>query len=369
MDNKKKRIILNTKQADEIDFNRKSFKYYFNKPIQVKKNSTLKHQGTHYITNDPSLAYTNGILNLKYMNVDQTTLVQSGFTNVYARFYTIDLSTNDVHYVGNGTGAIINVTVFKDWGGGVSPPPYRIEVANLIEGGSGYSVGDTFTIHQSTLGGSHDSSITFNITNVMTSQKYLDDTGKLVDTNSISLDSNYYEYSAYQPGIISQYTNNLGQGAEVRFGVNAARVPYTYEIITNGHSFLVGTVLWINKNKIYYDVSQAGGYYTPQKITITSVTPPNAPTSSDPTKSYLINIKGLLNDAGTVTTSERTADMFAYTSKRNDKLTNEKAHEYKIGDLDEQIIMGIELDFKNIISDSLLGLSVVTDAIVDLIIE
>ena len=369
MDNKKKRIILNTKQADEIDFNRKSFKYYFNKPIQVKKNSTLKHQGTHYITNDPSLAYTNGILNLKYMNVDQTTLVQSGFTNVYARFYTIDLSTNDVHYVGNGTGAIINVTVFKDWGGGVSPPPYRIEVANIIEGGSGYSVGDTFTIHQSTLGGSHDSSITFNITNVMTSQKYLDDTGKLVDTNSISLDSNYYEYSAYQPGIVSQYTNNLGQGAEVRFGVNAARVPYTYEIITNGHSFLVGTVLWINKNKIYYDVSQAGGYYTPQKITITSVTPPNAPTSSDPTKSYLINIKGLLNDAGTVTTSERTADMIAYTSKRINKLTNEKVNEYKIGDLDEQIIMGIELSFKNIVSDSVLGLSVVTDAIVDLIIE
>ena len=369
MDNKKKRIILNTKQADEIDFNRKSFKYYFNKPIQVKKNSTLKHQGTHYITNDPSLAYTNGILNLKYMNVDQTTLVQSGFTNVYAQFYTIDLSTNDVHYVGNGTGAIINVTVFKDWGGGVSPPPYRIEVANLIEGGSGYSVGDTFTIHQSTLGGSHDSSITFNITNVMNSQKYLDDTGKLVDTNSISLDSNYYEYSAYQPGIISQYTNNLGQGAEVRFGVNAARVPYTYEIITNGHSFLVGTVLWINKNKIYYDVSQAGGYYTPQKITITSVTPPNAPTSSDPTKSYLINIKGLLNDAGTVTTSERTADMVAYTSKRINKLTNEKVNEYKIGDLDEQIIMGIELSFKNIVSDSVLGLSVVTDAIVDLIIE
>ena len=369
MDNKKKRIILNTKQADEIDFNRKSFKYYFNKPIQVKKNSTLKHQGTHYITNDPSLAYTNGILNLKYMNVDQTTLVQSGFTNVYAQFYTIDLSTNDVHYVGNGTGAIINVTVFKDWGGGVSPPPYRIEVANIIEGGSGYSVGDTFTIHQSTLGGSHDSSITFNITNVMNSQKYLDDTGKLVDTNSISLDSNYYEYSAYQPGIISQYTNNLGQGAEVRFGVNAARVPYTYEIITNGHSFLVGTVLWINKNKIYYDVSQAGGYYTPQKITITSVTPPNAPTSSDPTKSYLINIKGLLNDAGTVTTSERTADMIAYTSKRINKLTNEKVNEYKIGDLDEQIIMGIELSFKNIVSDSVLGLSVVTDAIVDLIIE
>ena len=369
MDNKKKRIILNTKQADEIDFNRKSFKYYFNKPIQVKKNSTLKHQGTHYITNDPSLAYTNGILNLKYMNVDQTTLVQSGFTNVYAQFYTIDLSTNDVHYVGNGSGAVINVTVFKDWGGGVSPPPYRIEVANIIEGGSGYSVGDTFTIHQSTLGGSHDSSITFNITNVMNSQKYLDDTGKLVDTNSISLDSNYYEYSAYQPGIISQYTNNLGQGAEVRFGVNAARVPYTYEIITNGHSFLVGTVLWINKNKIYYDVSQAGGYYTPQKITITSVTPPNAPTSSDPTKSYLINIKGLLNDAGTVTTSERTADMVAYTSKRINKLTNEKVNEYKIGDLDEQIIMGIELSFKNIVSDSVLGLSVVTDAIVDLIIE
>lgn len=368
MDNKK-RIILNTKQANEIDFNRKKFKYYFDKPIQVKKKSTLKHQGTHYITNDPSLAYTNGILNLKDMNVEQATIVQSGFTNVYAQFYTIDLSTNDVHYNGNGTGAIINVAVFKDWGGGQSPPPYRIEVANIIQGGSGYSAGDTFTIHQSTLGGSDDSSITFNITNVMNSQKYLDDTGKLVDTNSISFDSNYYEYSAFQPGIISQYTTNLGQGAEVRFGVDAARVPYTYEIITSGHSFSVGTVLWIDKNKIYYDVSQAGGYYTPQKITITSVTPPNAPTSSDPTKSYLINIKGLLNDVGNITNSKRTADMIAYTSKRNNKLTNEKVHEYKIGDLDEQIIMGIELEFKNVVSDSELGLSVVTDAIIDLIIE
>ena len=365
MDNKKNRIILNTKQADEIDIKRKSFKYYFNKPIQVKKKSTLKHQGTHYITNDLDLIYTNGILNLKDMNVDQNTIVQSGFTNVYAQFYTIDLSTNDVHYVGNGTGAIINVTIFKDLGGG----PYRIEVANIIEGGSGYSAGDSFTIHQSTLGGSHDSTITFNITNVMNSQKYSDDTGKLVDTNSISFDSNYYEYSANQPGIVSQYTTNLGQGAEVRFGVDAARVPYTYEIISSGHSFSVGTVLWINKNTIYHDVSQTGGYYTPQKITITTVTPPNPPTSPDFTKSYLINIKGLLNDAGTVTNSERTADMIAYTSKRNDKLINEKVHEYKIGDLDTQIIMGIELSFKNVVSDSLVGLSIASDVIVDLIIE
>jgi len=366
---KKQRIILNTKEADEVDFNRKNFKYYFNKPIQLKKKSTLKHQATHYITNDPALAYTNGILNLKDMNVDQTTIVQSGFSNVYAQFYTINLSSVDVHYTGNGSGAIINVAVFKDWGGGISPPPYRIEVANIIQGGSGYSAGDTFTIHQSTLGGSDDTSITFNITGVMNSQSFLDDTRKIVDTNSISFDVNYYEYSAFQPGIVSQYTTNLGQGAEVRFGVDAARVPYTYEIITSGHSFKVGTVMWIDKNKIYYDVTQSGGYYTPQKITITSVTPPLAPTSSDPSKSYIIKVKGLLNDVGNITNSQRTGDMIAYTTKRDYKFSNELPFEYKIGDLDPQVIMGAELEFKNVISDSELGLSVVTDAVVDLIIE
>jgi hypothetical protein len=364
----KKRIILNTKESNETNISRKNFKYYFDKPIEVKKKSILKHQGTHYIKNDAQQSYTTGILNLKHISVDQTTIVQSGFSSVYAQFYNININSSDTNYAGPGSSGVLNMVVFRDWGATNSNPPYRIEVANLFLGGSGYVAGETFTIHQSQFGGTHDSSITITIDDVMTSQGEVDDTGKVTNVSDITFDSNYYEYSAGTPGIVSVSTNVLGQGLVLRFGVNSSRVPFLDEIITQGHSFKVGTVLWIDKNKLYYNRSASTGYYTPQKITLTAVTPPLPPATNDPTKAYQMKIKGLLNNVGNITNSEKTGDMIGYTSKRVE-LYNELPFEYKIGDLEPQIIMGMELEFKSVSTTGDVGLSVITDAIVDLVIE
>ena len=364
----KNRIILNTKEADETNVSRKNFKYYFNKPIQVKSKSTLKHQGTHYIKNVAAQSYTNGILSLKDISVDQSTLVQSGFSSVYAQFYNININSSDTDYSGPGSSGVLNMVVFRDWGATNSNPPYRIEVANLFLGGSGYVAGETFTIHQSQFGGTHDSSITITIDDVMTSQGQVDDTGKVTNVSDVTFDSNYYEYSAGTPGIVSVSTNVLGQGLVLRFGVNSARVPFVDEIITSGHSFKVGTVLWIDKNKLYYNRSASTGYYTPQKITLNAVTPPSAPATNDPNKAYYMKIKGLLNDVGNIANSEKTGDMIASTIKRVD-LYNDLPFEYKVGDLEPQIIMGLELEFKSVTSSGNIGLSVITDAIVDLVIE
>lgn len=353
-----KKLILNTKDGIS-DADRKSFQYYLNEPIILNEKSVIKTQA---ISCEPyeGVTYTEGLLNQLYLNVDQSSFSQSSFDNVYAQYYIVNLNT-ETDYSGAGRDAKIDFAVFRDWGATNNDPPYRVEVSALYNNGYGYVAGETFNVPVFEIGGSGTDNVTITITQVVNNQPEVDDYGKITSESHFDFDEDYYEYSAGIPGIVSYYNIDLNNGLRINCGVNAAREAYCNDILLEGHSFLVGTVFWLNKNRIYYDRSSSSGYYTPQKVTVTAVSQ-YVGGNTGTHQFYNIKLRGLDNDSYNIMTTDKSNDVLLY-NKRLIDFENISKTDYKVATLEPQIIQNLQLVIE---TDDGFGLPVNGDLTIDL---
>jgi len=140
---KMKKIVLRTRDADVVDGDRKSFKYYFNKPLLIKDKQTMSLSSiTSELRPQPPPTYDSGLLVIGGLSIDRTTIPSSiygGFT--YIGDFELDLDDSNKCSVFNssgvelssGSGGRLLVFIFQDYGSvGFPKTIERIMIAKRI---------------------------------------------------------------------------------------------------------------------------------------------------------------------------------------------------------------------------------------------
>jgi hypothetical protein len=365
-----KKIILSTKEADNVDADRKNFKYFFNKPLIVKEKETMSLSSiTAELRAGADPVYDSGLLTVSGLSIDETTIPTSIYNTswFYNRFFLVDLDDTNVATVynssggsSNGSGATIRFVVFQDYGTGGFPRTTKI--AYVENSGEGYEAGDYIIVNQNAFPTGYlaqNVNMRIDINSVKT--KRITSQFPTGIITGISLDPSY-------TGEISQTNQNFthspvsnGQGTEFVWGTTTNAI-INVAINDGGYGWEVGDIIWVPKYDVMADTSPSR-FLVPLKVEITSVTSIPLPPPTDPNKFYTIKVSNILNETNNIISSDYTAEALVYNFDFT--LYNEKIKKkYNICNLHPQIIQGININITP--SNTNLGLLDISDLILNL---
>lgn len=342
-----KNIILNTKEADETSADKKSYKYYFNKPIVVKDEKTLSLQAItkKALPAPPPVSYDEGLLTIGNMSIDYSTIPTSIYgTFSYVGEWDLDLDDatkcsvyNSSGGASTGSGATLKFFTFKDYGTSGFPKTSVLGQVNSF--GTNYQTGDYIIINETAFPSGYVVGVVnmrVNITGVSTSEIIEYPKGVI---SGLTLNPSYKgEVSTNSSYTHSPSTQN-GQNTDFVWGSGR---PYLElkQIVDGGVGFSVGDTFWVHKNDA---LPTKTTYFTPFQVEVTAITNTATPPPPNNDAIFRITAKNLLYDFGNITTSKVDTNILIY-NKQNSLFTNrdEKIH-YKICDLPQQVLMGIEI--------------------------
>ena len=328
--------------------------------IYVNKNKFLpSSSGTQFLlplklqvisntpTSTPQPIYDEGLLTIGNTSIDYTTIPTSIYgTFSYVGEWSVDLNdaTKCSVFRSNGgasvgTGATLKFFTFKDYATGGFPKTSVL--AQITSFGKNYRVGDYAIINETAFPTGYVASGTsvnmrVNITGVSTSEIIEYPKGEIT---AITLDQNYIGEASSSANYTHSPSTENGQNTDFIWGSGSQYIELK-EIVDGGVGFAVNDVFWVNKGDA---LPTSSTYLTPFKVSVSSIQNTATPPPPNPDSNFRITAKNLLYDFGNITTSKVDTNILIY-NKQNSLFKNrdEKIH-YKICDLPQQVLMGIEL--------------------------
>lgn len=363
-----KKIILRTKDADIVDGERKSFKYFFNKPMLIKDKETMSLASiTAELRPQSPPVYENGLLVIGGLSIDRTTIPSSIYGSfTYIGDFELDMDDSNVCSVfnssggaSNGSGGRLLVFIFQDYGS--SGFPKTIEIAQVLESGIGYEVNDYIIVNETAFPSGYlatSVNMRVNITRV--------DTTRITTAYPTGVITGLDFDSSYRGEISTTNQNYTHPPTEQGQGLNLTLGTTTNSIIlvslnNGGGGFEVNDIFWVHKRDCMIDTIPST-FLVPLKVQVASTTTIPTPPLTDPNKYYTIKVNNILNDTNNITTSDNTAEALVYNydfTTFNEKIKKK----YNICDLHPQVIQGMHLEVTPSTSGD--GLSSITDFIVD----
>ena len=264
-----KKIILNTTEADETSTDKKNYKYYFNKPIVVKEKSTLslqsitdKEQGLIGSTTPTStgLLHIGGLSPFVYQGTPSNYgWSWSGFKLIEME---IDLTNSAEAEVlasdgftirSDFTGGRLKVFIYED-NVSFSSPQTLMVIAEILDMGSGFEVGEYITIKKRISGLLYTGALqnpVFQVTSVKDSLIFQD--GILLYQEPAgafnSIPSGYAGEVSQTDANFTSANINLGQGLIIKLRTTFDN-PSLIEldsILSGGYGYEIGDFIYINK--------------------------------------------------------------------------------------------------------------------------
>jgi len=364
-----KKIILRTKDADIVDGSRKSFKYFFNKPMLIKDKETMSLASiTAELRPQPPPVYESGLLVIGGLSIDITTIPSSiygGFT--YIGDFELDLDDSNKCSVfnssggaSNGSGGRLLVFIFQDYGSVGFPK--TIKIAQVLNSGNSYEVGDYIIVNETAFPSGYlatSVNMRVNITRVDTTRiTTAFPTGVIT---GLDFDSSYRGEISTANQNYTHPPTEQGQGLNLTLGTTTNSI-ILVSLNNGGGGFEVGDIFWVHKRDCMIDTIPST-FLVPLKVQVTAITTIPTPPLTDPNKYYTIKVNNILNDTNNITTSDNTAEALVYNydfTTFNEKIKKK----YNICDLHPQVIQGMHLEVTPSTSGG--GLGSITDFIVDL---
>jgi len=351
---KMKNIILNTEEANEINNDRSSFKYYINKPLILKEKETLSLQSVSRINKPNNPVYDEGLITHAGIEKDVTSanslsiLTPAGHIPFQIEFDDSNLCSvyNSQGEPSSGSGCII---IMHYWySGGVN-----LEIGQIVDTGKDYQAGDYVVLNKTAfpedLQISGDMELRLNITKVKNGiiksqygSGYVVSASSSLNTDPPSSASMYNRYT---------YDVPISQGLVMSFRTS----PNTYGTIyilsvsydERGYGFELGDRIYIDKKLVRPYIGNQQ-FTTPYSLTIQGISnyPPDTNNYNDLTDKYKISLSAnnLLCDTNNIIKSDRNNDLLLIDKS----ITLEDDEVYKrrnICNLEPQIIQSLDLKF------------------------
>ena len=349
-----KNIILNTEEANEINNDRSSFKYYINKPLILKEKETLSLQSVSRIKQEIAPVYDDGLITHAGIEKDATSfsslslLTPNRAINFQIEFDDSSLCSvyNSQGQPSNGTGCIIIMHYWYD-------TAVNLEVGQIIATGKDYQAGDYVIINKTAfpedLQISGAMELRLNITKVkngIIKSQY--GSGYV-----ISASGGLRTDPASTPDMYDTRTYNvpISQGLVMSFRTspNTGGLVYILSISYDerGYGFELGDRIYIDK-KLVRPYNEGDVFTTPYQLTIQGISdyPPDTNNYNDLTDKYKISLSAnnLLCDTNNIIKSDRNNDLLLIDKS----ITLEDDEVYKrrnICNLEPQIIQSLDLKF------------------------
>lgn len=299
------------------------------------------------ITTPPQPIYDEGLLTIGNTSIDYSTIP----TYIYDSFnylgeWSVDLDDVNKSSVFRsnggasvGTGATLKFFTFIDYGTGGFPKTSVL--GQITSFGKNYKAGDYAIINETAFPAGYITAGTsvnmrVNITDVSTSEIIEYPKGVI---SGLTLNPNYKGEVSINTNYTHSPSTQNGQNTDFIWGSGSQYLELK-EIVDGGVGFSVGDTFWVNKNDA---LPTSSFYFTPFQVEVTAITNTATPPPPNPDSNFVITAKNLLYDFGNITTSKVDTNILIY-NKQNSLFTNreEKIH-YKICDLPQQVLMGIEL--------------------------
>ena len=366
---KMKTIILNTEEANEINSDRTSFKYYLNAPIILKEKQTLSLQSIHRVNKPNNPVYDEGLITHSGIEKDSQSFSSlSVLTPNRAINFQIEFDDNSLCTVYNSQGGLSNgsgcIIIMHYW----FDTSVNLEVGQIIDTGKNYEVGDYIIINKNAfpedLQISGNMELRLNITKVkngIIKSQY--GSGYIV-----SASGELRTDPATTANIYNRYTYNvpISQGLVMSFRTSANTGGIVYILSTaynqRGYGFEVGNKIYIDK-KLVRPYNEGDVFTTPYRLNVQSVAnyPPDTNIYYDQTDNYKIELGGLLFNPNTIMRSNASNDLLI--CDKNIQVTDDdRLKDNKIVELEPQIIQNMELKVNQ-------GLNETSDFIISLKIE
>ena len=362
-----KKIILNTKEADETSADKKNYKYYFNKPLLVKDKSTLSLQSVSQIQSISITPTSSGLIHIGGL----TPLILSGVPSNYGwslnaggfvEEMEVDLTNSSEVFVTEADGFTLKTAGVDYFGGRLKcliyndttttfpSPQTLLVISEVMDMGSNFQVGWLIGIRKRPTGVSFTgvgSNPVFQITSIKDSS--INQGGKTKYQEQVaSFNPIFYQYAGEAIQSDANFTSGdltLGQGLELKMGTNGAN-PTLIEVksITDGgFGYGVGDYIYVNKAS-FLPATSGTQFLLPVKLQVISVSNNSL---DDPARGYKIKIKNLLNDASNLVNSDMKTDLLVYNKENLSFINSDEKIHYKICDIPPQVLMGMELEVEN----------------------
>ena len=361
-----KNIILNTEEANEINNDRSSFKYYLNKPVILKEKETLSLQSVSRIKQEIAPVYDDGLITHAGIEKDATSfsslsvLTPNRAINFQIEFDDSNLCSvyNSQGQPSNGTGCIIIMHYWYD-------TAVNLEVGQIIATGKDYQAGDYVIINKTAfpedLQISGAMELRLNITKVkngIIKSQY--GSGYV-----ISASGGLRTDPASTPDMYDTRTYNvpISQGLVMSFRTspNTGGLVYILSISYDerGYGFELGDRIYIDK-KLVRPYNEGDVFTTPYQLIVQSISnyPPDTNIYYDQTDNYKIELGGLLFNPNNIMRSDASNDLLI-CDKTIEVADDERLKETKIAELEPQVIQNMELKVNQ-------GLSEASDFIISL---
>ena len=349
-----KNITLNTEEANEINSDRTSFKYYLDKPIILKEKESLSLQSINRINKPNNPVYDEGLVTHAGIQKDAASFSSlSVLTPTQAIAFQIDFDKSLLCTVYNSQGGLSNgsgcIIIMHYWFDGA----VNLEVGQIKDTGKDYEVGDYVIINKNAfpeeLQISGDMELQLNITKVKSGIiKSQYGSGYIV-----SASGGLRTDPASTPDMYDTRTYNvpISQGLVMSFRTspNTGGLVYILSISYDerGYGFELGDRIYIDK-KLVRPYNEGDVFTTPYQLTIQGISdyPPDTNNYNDLTDKYKISLSAnnLLCDTNNIIKSDRNNDLLLIDKS----ITLEDDEVYKrrnICNLEPQIIQSLDLKF------------------------
>ena len=289
--------------------------------------------------------YDEGLLTIGNISIDDTTIPNSIYGSFnYVGEWTVSLDDNGRCSVFRanggasvGSGAVIKFFTFIDYG--TAGFPKTTEIAQVISFGKNYQVGDYVIINQTAFPAGYVTgtvNMRVNINDVVTSTIVDFPKGVIL---TLSLDGNYSGLEGGQANYTHSTITDNGQNSQFIWGSNSSAIELK-NVVNGGNGFVVGDIFWVSKNDALFTSTT---YFSPFKVEVVNVSslPPPPPPSLD--SGFKIVAKNLLYDFGNITSSTLDTNILIYNKENTLFGDRDQKNFYKICDLHNQVLMGIEL--------------------------
>ena len=345
-----KNIILNTKEADETSADKKSYKYYFNKPIVVKDENTLSLQAiTKKALPPPTpVSYDQGLLTIGNLEIDYSTIP----TSIYGSFsyvgeWELDLDNTTKCTVYNssggsstGSGGVLKFFTFKDYGTGGFPK--TTVLGQVTSFGTNYQTGDYIIINETAFLSGYVVGVVnmkINITGVSTSE--ITEYPKGIIT-SINLNPSYIGEVSTNTNYIHTPSTNNGQLTDFVWGSGSQYLELK-QIVNGGVGYSIGDIFYVNK----IDALPTSSYFTPFQVEVTGITNIATPPPPNNDANFRISAKNLLHIDNNIVKSDNDNNVLIYNKENTLHVNRDEIINYRICDIPPQILMGFELYIEN----------------------
>jgi len=347
---KMKNITLNTEEANEINNDRTSFKYYLDKPIILKEKQNLSLQSINRINKPNNPVYDNGLITHSGIEKDAVSFSNlSVLTPNYAIAFQIDFDKSSLCTVYNSQGGLSSgsncIIIMHYWFDG----SVNLEVGQIKDTGKDYEVNDYVIINKNAfpedLQISGAMELRLNITKVKSGIiKSQYGSGYIV-----SASGGLRTDPASTPDMYDTRTYNvpISQGLVMSFRTspNTGGLVYILSISYDerGYGFELGDRIYIDK-KLVRPYNEGDVFTTPYQLLVQAISnyPPDTNIYYDQTDNYKIELSGLLFNPNTIMRSDASNDLLIY-DKNIQVNDDDRLKDNKIVELEPQIIQNMEL--------------------------